>query len=535
MHHTGTNEELDALVKDVEKIVEQEGAIFGEYPEYEPGHYTFLADYLPYANGDGMEHRNSTVMTRQPVDCGRPRSDCSTPSRTSSFTAGTSSASARRVSSRSTSIARTCPASCGWPKGSRSTTDRWRCSRAGLVDLASTASTLTDLVEAVSSPGHLVRSAEEMSRMAAFIDGGRAVDARTGRSPVISYYPFGGAIALALDLTLRDRTDGRLSLDDFMRAMWRTFGKPGGAREGYVDRPYTIADAEATLASVSGDRAFARDFFARYIQGHDVADYARLLARAGFAVRKRNAGRRLARRPAARARATARGSPISSRRPGPSIARASTRTMSCGSSTASRSTGEGDLSAVLRQHKPGDSVSMAFADRTGKHDDRDGRPGRGSARRDRAGRERWRLADRGAESVPAGVAGSEVMAFPWLQILDAVIGVTDLARSRKIRKMSQESSDQPQQLEAGGRRRTWRPRSAARGRRRRRAEGSVRSRHASARARARAARGRASARRTRARSSSCRVRRATARSAGCGCWRASRWPAGSGRCSFRRG
>ena len=32
-------------------------------PDYEPGHYTFLADYLPYATGDGMEHRNSTVMT----------------------------------------------------------------------------------------------------------------------------------------------------------------------------------------------------------------------------------------------------------------------------------------------------------------------------------------------------------------------------------------------------------------------------------------------------------------------------------------
>ena len=43
------------------------------------------------------------------------------------------------------------------------------------------------------------------------------------------------------------------------------------------------------------------------------------------------------------------------------------------------------------------------------------------------------------------------MPFPWLQVLDAVIGVTDLARSRKIRKMSQESADQPQQLEAGGR------------------------------------------------------------------------------------
>ena len=34
-------------VKDVEKIVRQEGAIYGEFPKYEPGYYTFLADYLP--------------------------------------------------------------------------------------------------------------------------------------------------------------------------------------------------------------------------------------------------------------------------------------------------------------------------------------------------------------------------------------------------------------------------------------------------------------------------------------------------------
>ena len=42
------------------------------------------------------------------------------------------------------------------------------------------------------------------------------------------------------------------------------------------------------------------------------------------------------------------------------------------------------------------------------------------------------------------------MPFPWLQVLDAVIGFTDLARSRKIRKMSQESGEPPQQLEAAG-------------------------------------------------------------------------------------
>ena len=46
-----------------------------------------------------------------------------------------------------------------------------------------------------------------------------------------------------------------------MRAMWRVHGKPGGAREGYVDRPYTSADAEARLAEVSGDAAFAARLF----------------------------------------------------------------------------------------------------------------------------------------------------------------------------------------------------------------------------------------------------------------------------------
>src|SRR5204863_256309 len=49
--------------------------------------------------------------------------------------------------------------------------------RAGLIDTGSTARTLADLVETVStSPGRLVRSAEEMSRMAPFTDGGRPID-----------------------------------------------------------------------------------------------------------------------------------------------------------------------------------------------------------------------------------------------------------------------------------------------------------------------------------------------------------------------
>ena len=162
---------------------------------------------------------------------------------------------------------------------------------AGTLVLQGGSGSITSSSAVTVNPGREFRSAEEMSRMAPFTDGGHTNDRTNFSISVISYYPVGGAIALALDLSLRDRTDSRVSLDDFMRAMWDRFGKPGGSREGYVDRPYTIDDAEAVLGDVSGDRAFAREFFSKYIRGHDAADYPALLARAGLAVRRRHPGR----------------------------------------------------------------------------------------------------------------------------------------------------------------------------------------------------------------------------------------------------
>ena len=363
LHHSGTDAELDAYVKDVEKIVREEGAVFGEYPAYEPGSYTFLADYLPYASGDGMEHRNSTVMTAS---------------------GSIANARIRLLDTVAHEFFHCWNVERIRPKGLEPfdfdradlSGELWLAEgftqyygplalqRARLVDLASTARDFTGLVEAVAAPGHLVRSAEEMSQMAPFIDGGRTVDRTNWPITVISYYPFGGAIALALDLTLRDRTDSRLSLDDYMQAMWRKYGKPGGSREGYVERPYTIADAEATLAEVSGDRAFAHDFFARYVQGHDVADYARLLARAGLTVRKRNPGhawlgdmRLEANGGAARVAAlVAPGWPI--------YAAGIDQDDELQQADGQRITSDGDLAAVLQRHKPGDTISIVYVDRT---------------------------------------------------------------------------------------------------------------------------------------------------------------------------
>jgi predicted metalloprotease with PDZ domain len=130
-----------------------------------------------------------------------------------------------------------------------------------------------------------------MSRMAPFVDAARSIDPTNFSNTFISYYTYGGAVALGLDLSLRDKTGGTVTLDDFMRVMWRKYGKPGGAAPGLVGHPYSLGDIHDTLVEVSGDRAFADDFFNRYMIGRDVVDYAHLMQRAGIVFRKRNAGR----------------------------------------------------------------------------------------------------------------------------------------------------------------------------------------------------------------------------------------------------
>jgi predicted metalloprotease with PDZ domain len=51
-----------------------------------------------------------------------------------------------------------------------------------------------------------------------------------------------------------------------------------------------LTDARDRLAEVANDRAFADQFFDKYIEGRDVPDFAALLSRAGLVVRKRHEG-----------------------------------------------------------------------------------------------------------------------------------------------------------------------------------------------------------------------------------------------------
>ena len=71
--HADGAADADACVDGLRRIVSEEAAVFGEYPPFDAGGYTFLADYWPWASGDGMEHRNSTVLTGSAPLSGSPR------------------------------------------------------------------------------------------------------------------------------------------------------------------------------------------------------------------------------------------------------------------------------------------------------------------------------------------------------------------------------------------------------------------------------------------------------------------------------
>jgi predicted metalloprotease with PDZ domain len=116
-----------------------------------------------------------------------------------------------------------------------------------------------------------------MSSLAPFVDAATSIDQRNLANTYISYYTYGQALAFGLDLTIREHFPGK-SLDDWMRTVWREHPD--------VQRPYTLADLEKSLAEATGDALFAREFFGRHVTGKEPIDYATVVAAAGLVLRK---------------------------------------------------------------------------------------------------------------------------------------------------------------------------------------------------------------------------------------------------------
>ncbi len=276
VHHRGTEEEVERFARMAQAVVLEARAVFGELPAFDHGSYVFIACYLPYAASDGMEHRNSTILTSS-QDLKSHAVDLISTVAHEFF----HSWNVERMRPRSLEpfdfLRANMSGELWFAEGFTSYYEHLLLRRAGLLSTEAFARRLSRVInEVLVAPGRRYFSPVEMSMLAPFVDGAAAVEPVNLRNTYISYYSYGAVLALGLDLTLRTRFSG-VSLDDYMRAMWR--------RHGQSEKPYTLEDLEAALAGVTGDAGFAREFFARYIMGRELPDYEDLLARVGFVLR----------------------------------------------------------------------------------------------------------------------------------------------------------------------------------------------------------------------------------------------------------
>ena len=282
IHSADDKATIESFSKAVQKMVLEEQAVFGELPTYDYGEYTFLDDVYPTNSSDGMEHRNSTCIV-DAVDkvAGNEKNLMGTFSH-EFFHAW----NVKRIRPKALEPFNFTHANMSnelwFAEGFTQYYGELVLTRTGVNSVEDYTRVLAGLVNTIlNTPGAAKYPATEMSRKSVFTDAGVSIDANNYANVFTSYYPYGGAIALALDLKLR--SDYNLTLDDYMRAIWLERGK--------VMKPYTMPDLQSDLAKLTKDTKFATDFFNRYIYGIDKNNYEALLAKAGLVLRKAQAGK----------------------------------------------------------------------------------------------------------------------------------------------------------------------------------------------------------------------------------------------------
>jgi len=281
VHHDGNEEDVDTYLEKAKKVVNEQIKIFGELPDLDYGTYTFIADYLPYVSGDGMEHRNSTILASTQSLIQSDFSQLGTLSHEFIHTWNAERIRPHRLEPFDFEHANM-SLNLWFMEGFTSYYGPLAIRRAGEADVDDYAGTIAGAINTVThSPGRSFASSQGMSTQAPFVDAATSIDPTNFANTFISYYTYGAAIGLALDLTLRSQFDD-ISLDTLMQCIWQKHGK--------TEIPYTTDDLQQSLADVTDDRRFAEQFFQRYITGQELPDYTSLLANAGMLLRKANEG-----------------------------------------------------------------------------------------------------------------------------------------------------------------------------------------------------------------------------------------------------
>ena len=268
------NYDVAQLVEDTRKIVEATADVFGEIP-YD--HYSFLCEMTP-DRFNGLEHKNSTHMIF-PRWTFQPRKD---------YVIAISLIAHEFF--HTWNVKRLRPKGLGpwdysketytpllwFAEGFTSYYDLLLLRRAGCISPREFLDEVGREIRRLQmTPGRLVHSLEESSR-----DAWIKLYLGHPDSPntTISYYNKGSLFGMALDLSIRETTKGKHSLDDVMRLLYQRFYKD-------EDRGFEPADVEQAVKDVTGKRLTA--LFDLIVRGTAEVDWNKYLGLAGLEIASR--------------------------------------------------------------------------------------------------------------------------------------------------------------------------------------------------------------------------------------------------------
>lgn len=274
----GADFDRKAFVRDTKRIVEGVADFWGGTPPYRD--YTFICHVFPGARG-GLEHRNSTVLGLDTHGF-HPRKK---------YEDSVLTLIAHEYF-HTWSVKRIRPATLGpfdysaenytrllWVfEGITSYYDHLLVMRSGLMPAKRYLKNVGDFIGKLQkTPGRLRQSLADSS-----FDTWIKFYRQNENSPnaIVSYYLKGEVVGLLLDLHLRDRTDGRISLDDVMRELWAQYCADGaGVDEDGFERVAT---------RVSG--LDLRRFFRRTVHAAEELDYQAALRPFGLRLQTKRKG-----------------------------------------------------------------------------------------------------------------------------------------------------------------------------------------------------------------------------------------------------
>lgn len=266
-----TDKDLDLYFENVKKIVLKQQEVFSELPTFDYGEYTFLACYMPNVSGDGMEHRNSTILANtRSLAHGGIQENIGTVSHEFFHCWNVERIRPKTLEPFDFTKANM-SGELWFAEGFTNYYDALTLCRTGIWNFESYLNNLQENFNKVwTSPGRQFFNPIEMSYQAPFVDAATSVDETNKENTFISYYNYGETLALALDLSLREMN---LNLDDYMKLVWETFGKTG--------KFYSVEDLKNTLVTYAGNE-FGNYFFDHYIYKSGMPDFKRLFNNMGI-------------------------------------------------------------------------------------------------------------------------------------------------------------------------------------------------------------------------------------------------------------